>query len=30
MRLLVGLLMPDTGRIVIDDKDLWSIPTCWS
>ena len=33
MRLLVGLLMPDTGRIVIDDKDLWecgSTPTCWS
>ena len=26
MRLLVGLLMPDTGRIVIDDKDLWEYP----
>ena len=26
MRLLVGLLMPDSGRIVIDDKDLWEYP----
>ena len=26
MRLLVGLLMPDAGRIVIDGKDLWQYP----
>ena len=26
MRLLVGLLMPDRGRILIDGKDLWEYP----
>ena len=26
MRLLVGLLMPDSGRILIDGKDLWEYP----
>ena len=26
MRLLVGLLMPDRGRVLIDGKDLWQYP----
>ena len=26
MRLLVGLLMPDSGRVLIDGKDLWQYP----